>query len=154
MKTISEEEYNNALNNPDYISIMNQATYTYQHLLSKDVLSRCILLGLFHFLRKYNPKRSQPSTFLTKCVQWECMNMLSCPRPTCELYDIAEPDDHHQEVDEYLSCLDEYNKQLVIDYYINNYTYREIAKRHGCSHESIRKKIKKAIAKMQKMVYN
>jgi RNA polymerase sigma factor (sigma-70 family) len=154
MKTISDEEYNNALNNPKYIEIMNQAVGPFQQLLHKDVLSRCILIGLFDFLRKYNPKRSKPNTFLTKCVQWECMSKLSCYHHTDQLDDVPAPENHQQEIDDCLACLDEYNKQLVVDYYINNYTYREIADKHGCSHEHIRKKIKKAISKMQKMVYN
>jgi DNA-directed RNA polymerase specialized sigma24 family protein len=154
MKTISDEEYNNALNNPEYISIMNCAAYPFQQLLHKDILSRCILIGLFDFLRKYDPKRSKPSTFLTKCVRWECMNVLPCPLPTCELDDLAEPDNHQQEIDDYLSCLNNEDKQLVIDYYISKYTYREIAKKHDCSHEHIRKKINKALAKMRKMAYN
>lgn len=154
MKTISEEEYNNALNDPVYISIMNNASYPFQHLLNQDVLYRCILLGLFEFLRRYDPKRSKPTTFLSKCIRWECIRMLSYTQPACKLHDVEAPHDSQREINEYLSCLDDTDKQLVIDYYINKYTYRELAKRHGCSHEHIRKKVKKAIAKMRKMVYN
>lgn len=154
MKKISDTVYDKALNNPEYISIMNYASYPFKRLLSPDVLSRCILLGLFEFLCTYNKLKSKPSTYLSKCIKWECLRMTHQKRNQSLTLDIPTDDADHKQVEECLSCLNNDEKQLVVDYYIGKYTYRELAQIHGCSHEHIRRKITGSLNKMREMVYN
>ena len=157
MKRISDVEYEEALNNPKYIYIIDCASYPFVHLLSPDVLSRCKLLGLFEFLRKYDDAMSQPSTYLSKCVKWECIRVLNagCVRGhTQPLSENIPENEDKLRVQECLSCLNDDEKQLVIDYYFGGYTYRELARQHGCSYEYIRRKIQCSLDEMRKMVYN
>lgn len=75
MKTISNEEYDEALNNPDYQKIINSILSQFN--FSYDDKKECKLIGLWEALRLYSPdKDCEFTTYLYYHIWWQCVSKL------------------------------------------------------------------------------
>lgn len=153
---VSNEEYENALNNQNNLMIMHRAGSCFIHTLDEDEIHRCKLIALWEALQAWKPDRgSNFTSFLYQRVIWECLKVVQYQNKNKDVqvdYIDQEvlPDTPFVEV---VENLPDDLQDIVEKRYVYNMTLREIGDEHGYSYETARKKLKKAFQHM-KMVYN
>lgn len=159
LKKVTNEEYTQAYKNLDNRRIMSFLSNRFRGSLDKDVLKSCVLYGLWRCLQYHdNNQKRKFTTSLYKFVQWECQRELARKQskkidiPT-EIISDNIPDKEDYKLPTLLKdCLDyinEQDRQVLIDRYINNMTYEEIGKRYGCTKQSAKFMVTKILNSLQ-----
>ena len=142
----------NALKDEKIVKMMNKAATSFRNQLSEDEVRTCKLNALWKaFLNHDESKGAKFTTYLYNGVRIECIREVKFyKRKHQQLHaNIPERKDYFFSVeisDELENCP---NKELLIDR-IKSYTIKEIAAKHGCNRETIRRKIKKSANHMAK----
>jgi len=153
---VSNQIYENALNNQDNIMIMHSAGSCFIHALDKDEMYRCKLIALWEALKLWKPDGGSKFTaFLYQRVTWECLKALQYENKhtNVNLDYIDREASPETDMSEMLEILPDDLKGVVEKRYIYRMTLREIGDEYGYSYETARKKLKKA-SDCIKMVYN
>jgi len=149
---IGNKEYEEALSDKNNTMIMNCVCYKFVKSLNKDELYQCKLMALWKALKSWQPEKGRKfTTFLYQKLYWECIkevnakynnkyvNVNYCEKKTYDELPMFEM----------LDGLNEDIKDIVQKKYIDMMTLQEIGNEYGCSYETIRKKIKKAINQLK-----
>ena len=142
----------NALKDENIQNIMNKAAGSFRRQLNEDEIHTCKLNALWKAFSNHDPtKAAKFTTYLYNGVRIECIREIKFnKRKHAPLHpNIADKTDPFFEID-LMDELDQCpNKDLLIDR-MKSHTIKEIAKKHGCNRETIRRKIKKSVNHMAK----
>jgi RNA polymerase sigma factor (sigma-70 family) len=168
-RTVTDEEFQQALANKDVIRITKAATAKFRGIIPKDDLHNCALHALWRCLGYYIPnKGNKLTTSLWKFIYWECCRELKkifrnrshnittfSTIETKDKLDIADSDadkyDRARDLQECIHTLSPANQQLINKYYFERYTMEDIGNQYGCSKETIRKKLQRAVNELRKV---
>jgi DNA-directed RNA polymerase specialized sigma24 family protein len=147
---VSNEEYEEALDNPDNKAIMNLAGANFVNVLGKDEVHSCKLMALWKTLQTWNPDKSKFTSLLHRMVRWECLrsvkNARDPPIPTPFL-PATTPSD--TPIWELIDGLSDESKDIIIKRFVGNMTLDEISEEYDCCYETIRLKIAKALSQLK-----
>lgn len=150
-KDISNEEYEKALKNMDNKLIMEKACSSFRNVIDNDELHRCKLIALWESLIYWKPGGRKFTSFLYQRVNWECLKVVRSKKKTYYLSDkIDKAAKPNIDVCEIVESLPSDLKDMVIKRYIHKMTLREISEIYGFCHETVRRKINKAIKIVRK----
>ena len=135
------------------IKIAKCAAASFRNTLSKDEIYTCILNAIWKASERHDPKKgSKFTTYLYNGVMMECLTQqkFNSSKVISPLHNnIPEKNNFTNNIelmDNIRECDD---PELIIDYYFNNKSIKEIAEEMGVSGETIRLKIKKNLKKLQ-----
>lgn len=150
-KIVDNDTYNKALSNFDNQKIMLAVTHKFKNCLNEDELISCRLNGLWQALRTWNPeyKTNKFTSFLYQKVYWECIRELRSKPKTKTLPIVDRSVLPKLSMFEIIEELSEELQDILYKRYIEGRTLREISEHYGCCHETIRRKIKKAIKSLK-----
>lgn len=141
------------LEDENVIKIAKRAAASFCNSLSKDEIYTCILNALWKASERHDPdKGSKFTTYLYNGVVMECLTQqkFNSSKLTTQIHNnIPERrnfTDNIELMDNICECDD---PQVIIDYYFNNKSIKEIADEMGVCGETIRLKIKKNLKKLQ-----
>lgn len=154
-RTVENDEFEKALQNNDYINIMNNASKRFKNQIDKDSLKSCHMNALWKALAAFDPDRNVKfTTFLHKGVFIECMKEIKILNKSKifnkKLHNNLPQNFKHEEILELQDELD--NKEdfdLLVDRFVGNMTINELAKSRNINREKIRKKIHSLVAKLK-----
>lgn len=151
---ITNEEFNIAYNNLDNKGIIYSVLSRYAQLIrDKDELEACGLRGLWKCLLKFDATKGFKFTsYLYMHVKWECQRTIKqFLDPVFNVEFIEKYDDNvsKQELTDFFLSMEDEERELMIKYFVDRYSYKELAEQYGISVEWIRKKVKNI-----QLVYN
>jgi len=150
-----KKTFEEILKDENIIKISKKASSSFRYYLSSDEIHTCVLNAIWKASEKYDvTKGSKFTTYVYNGIIIECLtqkkfnqknkkhqqihkNIKAIKDPALEI-------DLLDEID--TKCKD---KNLIYNYYIDNYTINELAKRNGVSIETIRTRIKKNVNKVK-----
>jgi DNA-directed RNA polymerase specialized sigma subunit len=150
MKIIDNDAFLEAWNNTANIDIIEKVASKYAMYIPLNELQRCKMIGLWEAMRTFQENRGTKfTTHLANRVKWECLNAIS---------EIIKENNQNISTlpsgvaDQPLQLpeLDEDSQVLLCQRFVENKTLRELGAIFNCSHETIRRKIKKIIIELQK----
>lgn len=154
MGTVTNTEYEKALENIDYQKIMHSASAKYMTYIEELELENCRLIGLWRALEDFDPERQVKFTsYLYDRVKYECKKTITKNKKTEIVHSglIANAIDknNYQEsvdiVDGIENSLGPELQNLVEKKYFQGMTYEDIADSEDYSHETVRRRVNKAI---------
>lgn len=158
MRRISDEEFEEALNNELYQKIMYTAISRYYKAISYDDLYTIKLNALWKSLEKYSDdKGTSFTTYLFNNVIWLCMkHLVAESRHKSRFKNMGNTfgGSYYDDNDtcDILNSLDE-NLAIVIEQrFFGNMTLKEIGNANGYSHEKANQEIKKGVEKIKEFV--
>lgn len=160
MSEVSDKDFEIALQNTDNRKIMNAATRNsgVVKFLSTEEIQSCQLIALWESLQKWRPDGGRKFTsFLYQRVYWECLRYVNTinrfNKKNCQLHtNIAEEKMAHDlEINDVMSKLPDNLRAMIQQYFYDGLTLKEIGRTNGCSHETVRRKIKQAIKMMRQL---
>lgn len=143
-----------ALKNKDIMNIMHKAAKRFVNQLDVDTIYTCKLNALWKAFVNFKPeKNTKFTTYLYQGVFIECLKEVKFQTKTkrcCgKLHDNIPNSGSEMLLIEILDEIkDEEDRSLIIDK-INNLTIQEMADKREYSRETVRKKLKKIISKIQ-----
>ena len=141
-----------ALKDSDIVNIMNKASGSFCSQLDKDEIYTCQLNALWKALCNHDEKKAAKfTTYLYNGVRIECIREVKFKSKAHQhSYSDVEENRNHFFSAELLDEIDKCpNSELLVDR-MKNFTIKEIADRHGCNRETVRRKIKKSVKSLQK----
>lgn len=145
-KVIPDEEFEEALNNIDNRLIMEKAVSSFHKAIGYDELYRCKLIALWKALQKWQPEGRKFTSFLYQKVYWECLKVLKQQKKTHYLpIIIDEPEHISSNFEELIEILPYDMRDIIIKRFVYKMTLREISQFYGSCHETIRRKIRRAL---------
>ena len=153
-KIVSNEDFEKALKNSKNRLIMEKACAPFRRSIDRDELYRCQLMALWNSLSDWNPNRgTQFGSFLYQRVRWTCLKVVNEQKNSpLNNFTIEKTEKKLFKTDELLENLPYDLKDIVIKRYIFGMTLREISEIYQCCHETVRRKIKKALKIVKKNV--
>jgi len=153
-KHISNQEYENYLNNPSYRNIMNFASKNFLGNMDQDEIESCRLVALWNAMQQWKPNKKTFKSYLYQHVKWECLKHLQKQYKNSSI--IFEPDTVPPDplLYDLMNELGPYYKDVVEKKYFDNMTLREIGEEYGYCYESIRQHIINAIEEMKNVYYS
>jgi DNA-directed RNA polymerase specialized sigma24 family protein len=152
---ITDFEYEEALNDPDNIAVMNSACVYYQRL-GPDMLESCRLHGLYRCLETHDNKLgSKFTSSLFQHVVWQCQQALNeQQRMITGLELVIDPQVRDTStasvmVDDCLSVLSDRDAEIVRGRYLYGMTLDELAEKHGCSRMGAKFIVEKSLETMR-----
>ena len=143
-----------ALQNKDIVKIMNKASQRFNNQLDRDAIHTCQINALWKSFVNFKPeKKTKFTTYLYNGVFIECLKEIKfinkSKKCTGKLHtNIVGKNDQSMLIDVLDELESDEEKSLVLDR-ISKMTINEIAKKHGVSRETIRKKLKKIVNRFQ-----
>ena len=143
-----------ALQNKDIVKIMNKASQRFNSQLDRDAIYTCQINALWKSFVNFKPeKKTKFTTYLYNGVFIECLKEVKfinkSKKCTGKLHNnIVGKNDQSMLIDVLDELESDEEKSLVLDR-ISKMTINEIAKKHGVSRETIRKKLKKIVNRFQ-----
>lgn len=165
-RQVSNQEFETALKNTDNVNIMRSVCRKYGNILSCDDLRSCRLQALWRTLQSHRAEFGQKfTTSLHRFTHWECLREVARLQRWRERHsnlwlddsdevdkDAFEEREEKSFVGECLGLLPEqWQEDIIRDYYFDSYTMEEIGQRNGYSKESARQKINKAMASLKEI---
>lgn len=147
-RIISDAEYEKALKNNNNKSMMNAASNKFRNTLDDEQIKECQLKALWEALQCWKPKKRKFTSYLYQKVYWECIKLINLNKKSFKLpitKELGVSSEPSCLVDETLEILPDDLRNILEKRYIYGMTLREISEEYGCCHETIRKKITKAI---------
>lgn len=157
-KPVSDEQMRRALADSNNTNIIKKVLKKYIKLIHEDDLDNCGLHALWRALQYHDDAFHQKfTTSLYRFTEWECRRELrrqkNARKHQVSLGDEIEDarslraedqDKRHEEmtyVRECMQLLSQDQRQLVEEYFIEQWTMDEIAALHGMAKESVRQKL-------------
>ena len=141
-----------ALKDQDIMNIMHKAASSFRRQLNEDEVYTCQINALWKAILNYDPEKgSKFTTYLYSGVRIECIREVKFKKRQHQPLhaNIADNRDPFLEVD----IIDEVNNcsetDLVLDR-MASMTIKEIAEKHQCNRETVRRKIKKCTKQLAK----
>jgi RNA polymerase sigma factor (sigma-70 family) len=166
-REVNNEEFRLAQENKDNQNIIWKELNQYKGLLSSDDLKSCGLQALWRALQYHDSTFSQKfTTSLYRFVHWECRRELrrqnNLKKNTVSIHlvgDIPKKEDsngaeHREKMTFLQDCmrrLSNEHRTLLEEYYLQRWTYDDMAKLHNCSKESIRGKLNIAVGRLREL---
>ena len=163
MNKISNEQFENALNDIDNIRIMEAALNRYRSL-DEDELISCKLMGLWYSLRRFEEGRSRFSSYLFGNIVYQCK---TCIKKKCvdrnrrvEIYTNLYrnlyrglSNKKNDTLEDIVFDIPKHYAELIKQRYLMRMTYKEIGEANGYSRETARKNIKNVKNFIKKTYY-
>jgi DNA-directed RNA polymerase specialized sigma subunit len=149
-----DKKIEEALNNKDIMNIMHKAAKRFTNQLDQDTIYTCKINALWKAFLNFKPdKNTKFTTYLYQGVFIECLKEIKfqnkSKRCNQKLHDnIAYNSNEILTIDILDEINNEEDKSLLIDK-MNNLTIQEMADKRAYSRETVRKKLKKIIHKIQ-----
>ena len=157
-KVVSNEEFEQALNNTDYKKVIKKVLGHYANSLTSEELHDCGLHGLWRFLGYHQTnKGKKDTTNLWWFVSNECkraMRKRLSAKPAVSIeFDIENPQDNPevQHIRECISLLPKHYQNVLKQYYFEKRTMEEIGKLNDYTKETARQKINKALNQLREI---
>lgn len=149
---ISNHEYEKALSDINNKLIMEKACSRFRQSIDEDGLLECRLVALWESMKNWQPTRGKRFTsFLYQKTVWECLKVINKKKKEKINHIITDvPDRQKTNVDEIIEVLPENLGDILVKRYIHGMTLREISLDYQCCHETIRRKIFRAIKILRK----
>ena len=145
-KVIDDEVFEEALDNIDNRLIMEKAVSSFRKVIESDELYRCKLIALWEALQKWNPEGRKFTSFLYQKVQWECLKVMQQQRKSrCFPIIMDEAFYPNNDFQELIEPLPDDMQDILTKRYVYRMTLREISEDYGSCHETVRRKIKRAL---------
>ena len=141
-----------SLKDSNIVNIMNKASGSFCSQLDGDEIYTCQLNALWKAICNHDEsKPAKFTTYLYNGVRIECIREVKFKKKNHQhaYADAVDDRDHFFDIelmDEIDKCPD---SELILDR-MQNYTIKEIADRHECNRETVRRKIKKSVKSLQK----
>lgn len=166
MNKITNEDYEAALNNIDYIKIMKFASRPYQKAIPPDDLYELKLVTLWESLLKYDISlNTKFTTFLHQQIRFKCLKYISKTnaekrRNTKHLEGLTGLTKHREgylitnadSLDIMIRDLEEEHRLILKQKYLDRLTLEEIGQYNGYCKETARKRLKDAIKAFAELV--
>ena len=144
---ITNEEFELALKNMDNRLIMEKACSSFKKSIEREELYRCKLIALWEAMIHWNPEGRKFTSFLYQKVNWECLKVLQKQKKHRSLpltMDTAcRP--YQYSIDELVEVLPPELQDILVKRFVHRMTLREISQIYGSCHETVRRKIHRAI---------
>lgn len=164
MKTVTNEEFLTALDNVEYARIISAASKRLSRGMTKQEIKTCRMDALWRSMANHDPEKSKFETYLYNYTRWIFLYQRSqkaalpgIPKeiPIATLgYDIVkdETEDRTSNINfnHMLEKLSAEDSQLIREYYLENYSLSEIAKKRECSRQWIHQRMQKIIKTLRK----
>lgn len=146
----------------DNRNIIYRVTNKYRKYFDKEELLTFGLNAMWRTLQSHiEGKGNKFTTSLWTFTQWECNRqyknkikkkntIVTVPIKNLDM-EAAAPNPDAEFLREKLAKLPELDIAVLTEYYLQGYTMQEIGDKHGYSKEAARQKIKKALAKLNKI---
>jgi DNA-directed RNA polymerase specialized sigma subunit len=135
------------------VKIAKSASSRFSNTLSKDEIYTCVLNAIWKASERHDPKLgSKFTTYLYNGVIMECLTQqkFNRNRSVAKLHDnIPETFNHADSIDLFDEIQGCDNPSIILDYFFNNKSIKEIAQEQGVSGETIRLKLKKNLEKLK-----
>lgn len=135
------------------VKIAKSASSRFSSTLSKDEIYTCVLNAIWKASERHDPERGTKfTTYLYNGIIMECLTQqkFNKNKSVAKLHDNIPEYINRAEIidlmDEIQNCD---NPSIIIDYYFNNKSIKEIAQEQGVSGETIRLKLKKNLEKLK-----
>jgi RNA polymerase sigma factor (sigma-70 family) len=164
-RRVSNEEYKQALANPDNIKVIKSFLGGYRGKIPDADLERCGEDALWRCLSYHEEGRGNKlTTSLWRFLTWECNRELkritkdkgkhTITFSTIETKDVFDPADKSdtEQVRQLRNCLyllPEEDQNILQKYFFDRMTMQEMADMYGYTKETARNKINKAVAKLR-----
>lgn len=138
---------------------MDIASSKFKHQLTHDILENCCLHALYKCMQTHNPLLANKFTSsLYNHVVWQCMQAISEQRNKSTnnlLFDlsVAHKMGETLVLNEFLAILDDRDREMVRDRYLNSLTFVELARKYNCTPPGAKFIVSNAIDRMN-LVYN
>lgn len=149
-----DNKIENALKNKNILKIMNKASRRFQKQLDSDTINSCHLNALWNAFVHFNPnKNAKFTTYLYNGVFIECLKEIKFKNKnkcTMKLHDniVASNYNPHFIMEILDELEDAEDRDLLIDKY-SNMTINEMAKKRSSNRETVRKKLKNVLKKIE-----
>ena len=148
--------FDKLIKDENIVKITNRAALRFAKSLSRDEIHTCILNAIWKASNKFDPELgSKFTTYLYNGVIMECLTQqkFNSNKVCSQIHNnIPENKDFVSSLeimDNIEQCED---PQIIIDYYFNNKSIKEIAQETGVCGETIRLKIKKNLKKLKMLM--
>tara|TARA_B100001113_G_scaffold264732_1_gene219684 strand:- start:153 stop:659 length:507 start_codon:yes stop_codon:yes gene_type:complete len=168
MKTVTDKELREALNNRDNINVMNKICSKYTDIICYEELKRCRLISLWEALKSYDPSKGKCkfTSFLCNRLFWEIQKQLyeinkarripksdSASTLISEICHSKENSDN-LEIDEIFENLDNNSRDILFKRFYESKTAKEIGQDNGYGRETARRRINEALEKLKQCLQN
>jgi len=138
---VSNEVYEAALSNEDYIKIGKSVTRQFK--LDNDARLECWLFGLWDALKKYSNKGTKFTTYLYNCVWYRCLKMV-CRKEYkyLSLNNLAQRDKQDSIINDV--------SQLILDRIIGRMSLEELAIKYKSSRHKVKKQLNQELNYLKK----
>lgn len=168
MKTVTDKELREALNNRDNINVMNKICSKYTEIICYEELKRCRLISLWEALKSYDPSKGKCkfTSFLCNRLFWEIQKQLyeinkarripksdSASTLISEICHSKENSDN-LEIDEIFENLDNNSRDILFKRFYESKTAKEIGQDNGYGRETARRRINEALEKLKQCLQN
>lgn len=148
--------FDKLIQDENIVKIARRAAIGFTKSLSRDEINTCILNAIWKASNKFDPELGTKfTTYLYNGVVMECLTQQKF-NSNKHIYQVHNniPEksnftDSFELMDNISQCED---PQLIIDYYFNNKSIKEIAQEMGVCGETIRLKIKKNLKKLKMLI--
>jgi len=168
MKTVTDKELREALNNRDNINVMNKICSKYTEIICYEELKRCRLISLWEALKSYDPSKGKCkfTSFLCNRLFWEIQKQLyeinkrkRLPKSDSASILISEICQSKEsfdklEIDEIFENLDDNSKEILFKRFYESKTAKEIGQDNGYGRETARRRINEALEKLKQCLQN
>ena len=158
VSSVSNQDFESSLRNRSYQRVLRTVKERFLSSLTKDELEHCGRIALWLALRDHDsahPSGQKFTTTLFRFMKWECQRLIRRHKREKRCFYIdgdkvpTQKPSRNLDIHANLSLLSEELKDLIIGYYFQKKTLRELALETGYSTEGCRKKLKKAIKNLK-----
>lgn len=156
MTKVSDELYSEEWNKEENRKTMNSASMKYRGNIPDDELQRCQMIALWHSLINFKEGIASFTTYLYKCVDTQCRRYLTNNYRYYKhlqphsLYQMIQGDNESDiEVRDAINVLPKHLKKVIVQRFYDKMTLEEIARANDYSHETARRRVKKALCQMK-----
>lgn len=156
-RKVTNEEFNKALRNEDYIKIINAASRKYVAFVSPDDILECRMNALWQSLQSFDESFGVKFTsFLYNRVVWECKKKTNVVKKettfSCMDYFPAKTAENICEIEDFLKQIPPRLRKAVYQRFFKNMTMEEIGKENNYSRETARRYINDGLDKIREII--
>ena len=130
---------------------MEKACSNFRNCIGHDDLIACKLYALWSTMQHWRPNGKKFTSFLYQKTVWECLKAVNKKvKDRHKNIPIEKATKNRIDIHELLEILPPELKDIVYKRYVEQMTLREISEIYQCCHETIRRKIMKAIKILRK----
>jgi RNA polymerase sigma factor (sigma-70 family) len=146
-KVITDEEFEDALQNKDNQAIMGSACAPFRRGIDQDELRSIKLMSLWTALRLWKTGGKKFTSFLFLQTRWNCIKCVDDQKRNKMLnVEIDRGSKQHNYFGELIEELPEDLRGIFIHRFSFGMTLRELSKIYGCCPESARRRLLKGLA--------